>query len=124
MPFERRRRRQRLVFLDRMRELHAGIVGEPRTQRGDARERIALEYRVIVGPARDPGEVRVVRPRFQEGMMRRYGRRLRSNAIDLRAEKGRLATPGDCITAGRNRPAKSLSDVRRASAPARRRSAS
>ncbi|MFP3473572.1 MULTISPECIES: hypothetical protein [Burkholderia] len=97
-----------------------GIVGEPRT----ALERIALEYRVIVGPARDLGEVRVVRPRFQEGMMRRYGRRLRSNAIDLRAEKGRLATPGDCITAGRNRPAKSLSDVRRASAPARRRSAS
>jgi hypothetical protein len=96
-----------------------GIVGEPRT----ARERIALEYRVIVGPARDPGEVRVVRPRFQEGMMRRYGRRLRSNAIDSRMKKGGFA-PGDCITAGRNRPAKSLSDVRRASAPARPRSAS
>ncbi|WP_179235042.1 MULTISPECIES: hypothetical protein [unclassified Burkholderia] len=35
MPFERRRRPPRQLLLDRMRELHGGMVGEPRAQCGD-----------------------------------------------------------------------------------------
>nr|WP_247040051.1 hypothetical protein [Burkholderia cepacia] len=43
MASERRRSRQRQAFLAGVRESHAGIVGEPRPQRGDARERVAAD---------------------------------------------------------------------------------